>query len=211
MSLIDNTLFLREAFFNPRKVGSIIPSSNGLARAMAEWLPADDDSLVIELGPGTGKVTRALLDTGLDPDRLVAIEYSQRLTHLMRRRFPGVRVINDDAFELDRIARDQLPQDRPITTVISSLPLRNFGTDMARRLCQTISSIVQPGGVVVQYSYHIHQGQLACMDQLTHHRSRIIWRNLPPARLYVYGTEAPQVMDEEPTMNAFAESPVSSS
>lgn len=188
MSIAETTLFLREAFGNPKRIGSIMPSSKGLARAMAAWLPADPDSLVLELGPGTGQVTRALLDEGLRPDRLVAIEWSSSLAHLVKRRFPGIHVINDDAFELERIARQHFPADRPIGAVISSLPLRNFGAIRGRHLCDAIASVVAPGGIVVQYSYHIHRPRIACMESLNQFDSRIIWRNLPPARLYAYAT-----------------------
>ena len=73
-TLNDSTLFLREWFANPQRTGSVAPSSPKLAAAMARWLPSDPESYVLELGPGTGAVTQALIERGLREDRLVAIE-----------------------------------------------------------------------------------------------------------------------------------------
>jgi len=73
-AIADSGLLLREWFFNPQRTGAVAPSSPQLAAAMARWLPANPDSYVLELGPGTGAVTEALFANGLREDRLVAIE-----------------------------------------------------------------------------------------------------------------------------------------
>ncbi|MES1180853.1 MAG: hypothetical protein ABUL66_03225, partial [Verrucomicrobiota bacterium] len=70
-TLTDSTLFLREWLANPQRMGSVTPSSRQLAAAMARWLPADPESFVLELGPGTGAVTQALLARGLREEKLV--------------------------------------------------------------------------------------------------------------------------------------------
>jgi len=75
-ALGDSTLFLREWIVNPQRTGAVAPSSPQLAAAMARWLPRDPESYVLELGPGTGAVTDALLKRGLREDRLVAIEHN---------------------------------------------------------------------------------------------------------------------------------------
>jgi len=88
-ALNDTTLFLQEWLANPQRIGAVAPSSPKLAAAMARWLPADPESYVLELGPGTGAVTQALLDRGLREERLVAIENNPKLARLLRRRFPS--------------------------------------------------------------------------------------------------------------------------
>ena len=77
-TLSDATLFLQEWLANPRRTGSVVPSSRQLAAAMARWLPADPESFVLELGPGTGIITEALLKHGLREEKLVAIEHNPK-------------------------------------------------------------------------------------------------------------------------------------
>ena len=102
-ALTDTTLFLQEWLANPQRTGSIVPSSRKLAAAMARWLPSDPESFVLELGPGTGAVTQALLKHGLREDRLVAIERNPKLAHLLRERFPRAHIIIGDAWQLDNL------------------------------------------------------------------------------------------------------------
>lgn len=186
MRLSETTLFLKEMLCNPRQIGALMPSSNRLAGTMANCLPGDPDAYVIELGPGTGRVTQALLDSGLNPGRLVAIEKSERLAEHLRTRFPRICILTGDAFELESITRDQLQPARPVDAVISSLPLRNFGAARVHEFCRAVSAVLRPGGVMVQYSYYIHQVQLHGLEHLQREQSQIVWKNLPPARVYLY-------------------------
>lgn len=186
MRFKETTLFLKEALRTPRQIGALWPSSSRLAEAMAGCLPVNPGSYVVELGPGTGKVTQALLNSGLAPNRLVAIEKSEKLSQHLRARFPGICVLTGDAFALENIARDQLPGAGPLDAVISSLPLRNFSADTVHNFCRTISAVLRPGGVMVQYSYHIHHARIHGLEAMQKERSRIVWRNLPPARVYMY-------------------------
>ena len=91
-TLSDSTVFLREWLVNPQRTGAVAPSSPQLAAAMARWLPRDSDSFVLELGPGTGAVTAALLKRGLREDRLVAIENIHNAKHLAKSR--SIRNLN---------------------------------------------------------------------------------------------------------------------
>src|SRR3954454_21884393 len=99
--LSATTLFLQELVNCPRQVGAILPSSRNLAAAMARWVPQDPNAYVLELGPGTGVVTEALLARGLREDRLVAIEMSPKMADHLRAKFPRATIITGDAFELD--------------------------------------------------------------------------------------------------------------
>src|ERR1700690_1325198 len=92
-ALSDSTLFLRGWFANPQGTGSVAPSSPQLAAAMARWLPRNPESYVLELGPGTGAVTDALLKWGLREDRIIAIENNPTLAKLLRKRFPQAQII----------------------------------------------------------------------------------------------------------------------
>ena len=208
MRLSETTMFLKEALFNPKQIGALWPSSNSLAEAMARCLPRDPGAYVVELGPGTGKVTEALLSSGLDPNRLVAIEKSEKLSQHLRARFPGLCVLTGDAFALENIARDRLHPTRPLDAVISSLPLRNFSETKVHAFCRAISSVLKPGGVMVQYSYHIHHARIQGLEQLRREHSQIVWNNLPPARVYVYRNQpAEQELGLERIGEYLAEAP----
>src|SRR5215472_7385643 len=125
-TLTDTTLFLQEWIANPQRTGAVVPSSRKLAAAMAQWLPSDPNSYVLELGPGTGAVTQALLAHGLRQDRLVAIERNPKLAHLLHERFPRAHIITGDAWQLDELLHRRNHPIRHVGAVISSLPLLNF-------------------------------------------------------------------------------------
>jgi phosphatidylethanolamine/phosphatidyl-N-methylethanolamine N-methyltransferase len=186
-TLTDSTLFLREWFANPQRTGSVTPSSPQLAAAMARWLPADPESFVLELGPGTGAVTEALLRRGLREDRLVAIEHNAKLAELLREKFPRAQIITGDAWDLDELLRECDEPVENVGAVISSLPLLNFPLAEAEKLVHKIQSVLQPKGKWVQYTYHLgkarHKSAAANFRRLT---SKIVWLNFPPARVNVY-------------------------
>ena len=135
-TLTDTSLFLQEWLANPQRTGAVVPSSRQLATAMAHWLPSDPDSFVLELGPGTGAVTQALLKHGLREDRLVAIERNPKMARLLHNRFPRARIINGDAWRLDDLLRKGLDPIENVGAVFSSLPLLNFPEHEAEALAR---------------------------------------------------------------------------
>jgi len=184
--LSDTALFLQEVFNQPRQVGAIVPSSRNLAAAMARWLPDEPDASVLELGPGTGAVTQALLKQGLAENRLVAIEKSPKLASRLRQRFPQAHVITGDALDLDRLLEKHVRRVSDIAVVFSSLPLRNLEPRDATRLVNKIRAVLRPDGLLIQYSYHLGNKQASALAQFRQINSDIIWLNLPPARVNVY-------------------------
>ncbi len=185
-TLNDSTLFLREWLAHPQRTGAVAPSSPKLAAAMARWLPSDPESYVLELGPGTGAVTQALIQRGLREDRLVAIENNPKLTRLLRRRFPRAHIITGDAWHLDVLLREHSEPIESVGAVISSLPLLNFPPHKADALAEKIRAILEQGGKWVQYSYHLGNGHHKSATRFHRLASKIIWLNLPPARVNVY-------------------------
>jgi phosphatidylethanolamine/phosphatidyl-N-methylethanolamine N-methyltransferase len=184
--LSSTALFLQEWIQRPQQIGAIAPSSKGLSSAMAAWLPASPEEYVLELGPGTGSVTEALLKRGLRHDRLIAIEKSPRMAGLLRSRFPGVRIITGDAAHMDRFVRQQFRQVEHVGAVISSLPLRVFPPDVADDLVTKIHTILRPGGVWVQFSYCLGSSQPQGASKFQLVDSTVVLLNLPPARVSVY-------------------------
>jgi len=185
-ALSDTTLFLQEWLANPQRTGAVAPSSPKLAAAMARWLPSDPEAFVLELGPGTGAVTEALLKRGLREDRLVAIERNPKLARLLRDRFPKAHIITGDAWHLDRLLSSRRDPIESVGAVISSLPLVNFSFAEAEALAEKIRSVLAQGGKWVQYSYHIHKKRTRGTSRFHLLASKIVWFNLPPARVNVY-------------------------
>jgi phosphatidylethanolamine/phosphatidyl-N-methylethanolamine N-methyltransferase len=185
-TLSDTTLFLQEWLVNPQRTGSVVPSSRQLAAAMARWLPANRESFVLELGPGTGAVTDALLKHGLREDRLIAIDNNPNLTKLLHKRFPQAQIITGDAWQMDTLLHNLRVPVESVGAVISSLPLLNFPMEQAEALAQKIRDVLEPQGSWVQFSYRIDKLRTRGASSFRLHASKIVWLNLPPARVSVF-------------------------
>jgi phosphatidylethanolamine/phosphatidyl-N-methylethanolamine N-methyltransferase len=185
-ALSDSTLFLREWFANPQRTGSVAPSSPQLGAAMARWLPRNPESFVLELGPGTGAVTDALLKYGLREDRLIAIEHNPTLAKRLQKKLPHARIIAGDAWEMDTLLAGLPEPVASVGAVISSLPLLNFPKAQADALAQKIRAVLEPRGRLVQYSYHLVKNRSRGSEDFRLVASKIVWWNLPPARVHVF-------------------------
>jgi phosphatidylethanolamine/phosphatidyl-N-methylethanolamine N-methyltransferase len=167
--------FFARFLANPSRVGAIAPSSPYLARAIAA--AADLSCDLLELGPGTGVLTAALLARGLPPQRLTLIEYDADFAAALRVRFAGVRVINGDAF-----AFAELTGDSHFSTVVSGLPLLNYPREQGRAL---IAAALARGATFVQFSYG-WSPPVPPPEGATVTLAARVWRNLPPAAVWVY-------------------------
>jgi phosphatidylethanolamine/phosphatidyl-N-methylethanolamine N-methyltransferase len=177
-------VFAREAFANPREIGAVVPSSPALARRMARLVSNDPAGLVVELGAGTGVVTEALLNRGIPPNRLFAIELSESLTRLLRKRFLEVQVLCGDAANLRRLLRRAGADAHgcPVT-IVSSLPLRSLPAPKVNAIVREISALIRPSGSWIQYTYALAHRQFP--TGFTRSQSSFVWGNIPPARVDV--------------------------
>ena len=126
----DGVDFLRSLIATRGLTGAVAPSGPGLARAMAAAADPQAPGLVVELGPGTGPVTGALIERGFDRRRLVLVEFDPRFCAMLQSRFESVRVIQGDAYDLPRTLGELAGS--PIAAVVSSLPLLNQPPRSAR-------------------------------------------------------------------------------
>src|ERR1700744_1199242 len=99
--MMDSLRFLARLIARPVHTGAIAPSGRALSRAMAAQFDPERKGPILELGPGTGVVTRAILARGIAPERVTAVEYNPQFAALVAGRYPGVRVIVGDAFDLE--------------------------------------------------------------------------------------------------------------
>src|SRR6201997_2264861 len=102
LRLDDEVRFLRSWIEKPLHMGAVMPSGKLLARTMAQYVDVDVDSTapVVELGPGTGAITNALIERGVDQKRLVLVEYDPGFCALLRDRYPQAKGVQADAYRL---------------------------------------------------------------------------------------------------------------
>jgi phosphatidylethanolamine/phosphatidyl-N-methylethanolamine N-methyltransferase len=136
---------------------------------------------VLELGPGTGVITAAILEHGTPPEDLTCVEYDAAFATHLRARFDRVRVVQGDAFDLDKT----LGPHEMFAAVLSGLPLLNFPLTARRRLVDGALAGLAPGGVFVQFSYGPN-APVAPPPGFGVSRAATVWANVPPARVWVY-------------------------
>jgi phosphatidylethanolamine/phosphatidyl-N-methylethanolamine N-methyltransferase len=181
--IADQIRFLGRLVARPSQVGAVAPSSPGLARAIAAQIDPSGNSPILELGPGTGVVTAALIARGIAPKRIVSIEYDPDFAKLVAQRFPAVRVIRGDAYDL----KGTLGEDvfAPFGAIVSSLPLLNEAPERRNKLIETAFELMAPGAPFVQFSYGV-QSPIRPSPTVSVTRAALVLFNLPPARVWVY-------------------------
>ena len=181
--LADNLRFLRALIARPKNIGAIFPSSSALAKAIARQIDPRTPGLVLELGPGTGVITKAILARGIAPERLALVEYNEDFARHNAARFPDVSVIQGDAFDLAKALGPRFTQ--PFAAVVSGLPLLNFPIAMRRRLVDGALERLAPGAPLIQFSYGTHAPVVPPPGHSVV-RAALVWANVPPARVWVY-------------------------
>ena len=168
----------------PRAVGSIVPTSSVTARKMASVVDPSSGLPVLELGPGTGVITKAILQAGIKPENLWSIEYSQDFVRHLRRDFPGVNIIQGDAFDLDATLGDK--RDTVFDSVISGVPLLNFPVPQRIAYVEDLLDRLPPGRPIVQITYGPVSPVPPGRGNYTVEHFDFILRNIPPSRLWIY-------------------------
>lgn len=181
--LSDQMEFLRGLIASPKGVGAIAPSSPALARAIAAEVDPGRSGPVLELGPGTGVVTEALIEHGIAPERITAVEYDSDFVERVRERCPGVNVVQGDAFNLTETLGQA--NGAAYAAIISGIPLLNWPLRARRALIEDALRRLQPGAPFVQFSYGLTP-PMPATDSFSVRRAAIVWANLPPARVWVY-------------------------
>jgi len=178
----EAALFLSRWIKAPHLIGALAPSSRGLAQAMARQVDLSGNGPVIELGGGTGSITRALLECGLARSRLVVVERDRTLAALLRSRFHGVKVVRGDAGDLVALLRPLAIG--PAAAVVSSLPLLSMPKPARRRIVEESLAMLAAGGTFVQFTYGVASPLDALACGVTGEVAERIWRNFPPATVW---------------------------
>ena len=184
--LEDEARFLRSWFERPLVTGAVTPSGKMLARTMASYADPSVPGPVIELGPGTGPVTEALIRRGFEQERLILVEFNPDFCALLRRRFPRTTVIRGDAYSIRETLGGLVTE--PCAATISSLPLFTKPLEKRLELLQDAHDVMHPDTPFVQFTYAVVPPIPARCEagSYTASRSNRVWLNLPPARVWVY-------------------------
>lgn len=176
-------LFLRRWLANPLQMGSVVPSSPALCRRVVQQVRRQRDEWVIELGAGTGVVSRALLEGGLPPERVTVVEIVPDMADHLRVLLPGVDVIEGDA----RALPDLIPRGRhgQVGTVICGIPLVLLPVREQRRFIDAMAAVA-PGRGFLHYSYCVTSPLPARKHGLVAKREAWTPLNLPPASVWRY-------------------------
>lgn len=189
-SRAGTTLFLRRWLRNPLSMGAVVPSGRLLAEAMARATVAEvagRDGHVIELGAGTGEVTKALLAAGIPAERLALVEREPELAVFLRRHFPGPRIVEGDAARLPRLLEQQ--GIGPAAAVVSSLPLLSLPAAIVTGIVHSVFEVLPRGAALVQFTYGPSPPVPKALREGLHlvgAHGRRIWRNVPPAVVWTF-------------------------
>jgi phosphatidylethanolamine/phosphatidyl-N-methylethanolamine N-methyltransferase len=184
LRLDDEVRFLRSWIEKPLHMGAVMPSGRVLARTMAQYVDIKSTGPVVELGPGTGAITNALIEHGVDQKRLVLVEYNPGFCALLRDRYPQAKVVQGDAYALRDSLWDVLAI--PASAVVSGLPLVTKPMLTRLKLIRDAFAALAPGAPFVQFTYSVAPPIPKSLPGVSTEASERIWMNLPPARVWVY-------------------------
>lgn len=184
LRLDDEMQFIRSWMEKPLRTGAVMPSSKALARTMAGYVDPQSTGPVIELGPGTGPVTEALVQHGVDPKRLILVEFNPDFCRLLRTRYPEATVVQGDAYRLRRLLETTVRE--PAAAMVSGLPLMTKPLRTRLRLIADAMTLLKPSAPFIQFTYAMLPPIPKAFSGITAEPSNLIWLNLPPARVWVY-------------------------
>jgi phosphatidylethanolamine/phosphatidyl-N-methylethanolamine N-methyltransferase len=183
-------LFLKRWLRRPLAMGAVVPSGRLLAAAMARATLAAMEGRpghVVELGAGTGEVTKALLAAGIPPERLTLVERDPELAAFLRRRFVGSQIIEGDAARLAALLSGR--DIEQVAAVVSSLPLLSLPAEIVNGIVRGVFEALPRGAGLVQFTYGLTPPvPRGLRDDLSlvATSGRRIWLNVPPAVVWTF-------------------------
>ncbi|MBU2327570.1 MAG: methyltransferase domain-containing protein [Alphaproteobacteria bacterium] len=176
--------FFRGMMQGPKTVGAIMPTSSITAKRMASVIDVKSGLPVLELGPGTGVITKQILARGVAPEKIVSVEYSQDFYRRLVEDYAGVNFVHGDAFDLKTSLGDFA--DQTFDCVISAVPMLSFPMEARIQLLEDLLSRIPEGRPVVQITYGPVSPVIAKPDRYHIQHFDFVVRNIPPAQLWIY-------------------------
>lgn len=185
MHINPHLLLLSRMLQNPRSISTVVASSRYLGQSIAQNIPAGD-GMVIELGGGTGSITRSLLSV-VRPEQLIVIERDLKLHRYLSLKFPELRIVHGDAEQLASIVAEHLAKNQRIKAVVSGLPLLSMSLASQQSILEAVFNVIGDKGVFVQFTYGVSCPVSPLVRERFHLQAKSasrVWRNIPPAQVW---------------------------
>jgi phosphatidylethanolamine/phosphatidyl-N-methylethanolamine N-methyltransferase len=180
----DATIFFGLWLQKPLRIAAANPSGPRLADALARCADLERPGPVLELGAGTGSLTRGLIRAGCPPTRILALEREPRLVAVLRRDFPAITVIDGDATRIGEYLAGRVEK---LATVMSSLPIKWFPLEAQRAIVKPCLDLLGPGGRFLQITNAFSSPLPIDALGIAGREISRVWLNLLPAQIWSYG------------------------
>ncbi len=179
----DATVFFGLWLQKPLHIAAANPSGARLADRFARYVELGRPGPVLELGAGTGSLTRGLVRAGCPPERILALECEPRLVAVLRREFPGLTVIEEDATRIGQYLAGRVER---LAAVISSLPIKWFPLEAQRAIVKPCLDLLGPGGRFLQLTNAFSSPLPIDRLEIAGREIDRVWLNLLPAQIWSY-------------------------
>ena len=192
----ENIQFLQAFLKNPGTVGSITPSSPELARRMVAGLRPDENNVVLELGVGTGAITKFLQEAVPDDKSYLGIELDRDLVRSLRKNYPDMKIVRGNALDAVNIHRKS--EFGKVGAIICCLPFVSMPNEVGEKILLEIDSFMQQGCIfrTFQYAHGYYFPSAIKLREFMRNRygkskrSPLIVKNVPPAYTLTWSTQA---------------------
>lgn len=191
--IADQLRFIGGWLKNPLTVGSFIPSSKSLGQTIASLVEKGEEfpsqampvqKCVLELGPGTGVLTREILASGVSVERLMVLEYDAAFCKLLQRRHTDLTVIQGDAYALRNTLKEVPPGS--LTSIVSGLPLLARPLQERQALVRDGLYFLKPGAPFIQFTYGLSCPIRPEEGVIEIKKAGWVFSNLPPACVWIF-------------------------
>jgi phosphatidylethanolamine/phosphatidyl-N-methylethanolamine N-methyltransferase len=175
--------FLRAWAAHPLRIASVVPSGKALGQLITSEITSGAGP-ILELGPGTGVFTRALVERGFPNSSLVLVEYTPQFAQVLRRRYPGADVFCMDAARLRHMPWSH---DEPASAVVSGLPLLSMPPGKVLAILKGALSRLRVEGSFYQFTYGLRcpiREHVLDRAGLVSQSLGWVFNNFPPAQVY---------------------------
>ncbi len=173
------SLFFKKWFKNPFRMGSVVASSSSVGNNFAKQIDLSKPGYIVEVGAGTGTVTQALIDSGIPANRIICFEIESDFCDLLKEKFKGIQVENDDIVNLKKIVSiDQ------INCIVSTLPFLSLQKSKARQIMDLFADLVKDDIQYLQMAYSPFFHIQLRKSGLQAKKCAYVLKNFPPAYIY---------------------------
>lgn len=192
----EELLFLRRWLAHPLKVGAVLPSSHWLGRLVAKNTKVGPGEYVVEVGAGTGTITKTLLESGIPAERLFVVEIDPDLCTFLRREVPQAQVIQGDATKLSALLPPEVRGK--VRTLVSGIPMVTLPLQVQAQMIEAWFDVMPPEGRMLQYTYSLVSPLPETKLGVKGRRCGIVVRNVPPAWVWSYERVGKPQLDKRP-------------